>query len=105
MSVVPSAASAATPTVAAAAHDHPAPDAKIGIAAPSVASTALRHSRALNVGTFHAPTERIVESARLIKDAAEIAALREGGRRLARVAEQVPAMIRKARSPCGMIWV
>jgi predicted metal-dependent phosphoesterase TrpH/glycosyltransferase involved in cell wall biosynthesis len=26
--------------------------------APSVASTALRHSRALNVGTFHAPTER-----------------------------------------------
>jgi glycosyltransferase involved in cell wall biosynthesis len=28
--------------------------------APSVASTALRHSRALNVGTFHAPTERIV---------------------------------------------
>jgi glycosyltransferase involved in cell wall biosynthesis len=25
---------------------------------PSVASTALRHSRALNVGTFHAPTER-----------------------------------------------
>jgi glycosyltransferase involved in cell wall biosynthesis len=28
--------------------------------APSVASTALRHSRSLNVGTFHAPTERIV---------------------------------------------
>jgi glycosyltransferase involved in cell wall biosynthesis len=28
--------------------------------APSVASTALRHSRALNVGTFHAPTERIL---------------------------------------------
>ena len=28
--------------------------------APSVASAALRHSRALNVGTFHAPTERIV---------------------------------------------
>jgi hypothetical protein len=28
--------------------------------APSVSSTALRHSRALNVGTFHAPTERIV---------------------------------------------
>ncbi len=28
--------------------------------APSVASTALRHSRALNVGTFHAPTERVV---------------------------------------------
>jgi glycosyltransferase involved in cell wall biosynthesis len=28
--------------------------------APSVASTALRYSRALNVGTFHAPTERVV---------------------------------------------
>jgi predicted metal-dependent phosphoesterase TrpH/glycosyltransferase involved in cell wall biosynthesis len=28
--------------------------------APSVSSTALRHSRALNVGTFHAPTERVV---------------------------------------------
>ena len=28
--------------------------------APSVASVALRHSRALNVGTFHAPTERLV---------------------------------------------
>ncbi len=27
---------------------------------PSVSSTALRHSRALNVGTFHAPTERLV---------------------------------------------
>jgi len=28
--------------------------------APSLASVALRHSRALNVGTFHAPTERLV---------------------------------------------
>jgi predicted metal-dependent phosphoesterase TrpH/glycosyltransferase involved in cell wall biosynthesis len=28
--------------------------------APSVASTALRHSRALNVGSFHGPTERVV---------------------------------------------
>jgi glycosyltransferase involved in cell wall biosynthesis len=28
--------------------------------APSVPSAALRHSRALNVGTFHAPTERIL---------------------------------------------
>ena len=30
--------------------------------APSVASAALRHSRALNVGTFHAPTERVVST-------------------------------------------
>lgn len=28
--------------------------------APSVSSVALRHSRALNVGTFHAPTERVL---------------------------------------------
>lgn len=30
--------------------------------APSVASTALRHSRALNVGTFHLPTERVLST-------------------------------------------
>jgi hypothetical protein len=30
--------------------------------APSVASVALRHSRALNVGTFHAPTERLLST-------------------------------------------
>ncbi|HEX6390413.1 MAG TPA: glycosyltransferase family 4 protein, partial [Solirubrobacteraceae bacterium] len=30
--------------------------------APSVASVALRHSRALNVGTFHAPIERVVST-------------------------------------------
>ncbi len=30
--------------------------------APSAASAALRHSRALNVGTFHAPTERLVST-------------------------------------------
>ncbi len=30
--------------------------------APSAASAALRHSRALNVGSFHAPTERVVST-------------------------------------------
>jgi len=30
--------------------------------APSTASVALRHSRALNVGTFHAPTERVIST-------------------------------------------
>ncbi|HYV15753.1 MAG TPA: CehA/McbA family metallohydrolase [Conexibacter sp.] len=30
--------------------------------APSASSAALRHSRALNVGTFHAPTERVVST-------------------------------------------
>ena len=44
------------------------------------------------------PTERIVESARVIKDADEIAALREGGRRLGRVAAAVPAMVREGRT-------
>jgi Xaa-Pro aminopeptidase len=43
-------------------------------------------------------TERVVESARIIKDAAEIAALREGGRRLARVAAGVPGMVREGRT-------
>src|SRR5215210_8828661 len=30
--------------------------------APSAASVALRHSRALNVGSFHAPTERVLST-------------------------------------------
>src|SRR5205823_8836564 len=30
--------------------------------APSVGSAALRHSRALNVGTFHLPAERVVST-------------------------------------------
>ena len=30
--------------------------------APSTSSAALRHSRALNVGTFHAPTERLLST-------------------------------------------
>ena len=30
--------------------------------APSASSAALRHSRALNVGSFHAPTERILST-------------------------------------------
>jgi Xaa-Pro aminopeptidase len=44
------------------------------------------------------PTERIVERARIIKDAAEIAALREAGRRLAAVAEQLPPLVRVGRT-------
>ena len=30
--------------------------------APSASSVALRHSRALNVGSFHAPTERVLST-------------------------------------------
>src|SRR6185436_19631477 len=44
------------------------------------------------------PTERIVEGARIIKDADEIAALREGGRRLAGVAAAVPGLVREGRT-------
>jgi Xaa-Pro aminopeptidase len=44
------------------------------------------------------PTERLVERARLIKDAAEIAALREGARRLEQVARAVPGYVREGRT-------
>jgi Xaa-Pro aminopeptidase len=44
------------------------------------------------------PTERIVEGARIIKDADEIAALREGGRRLAAVATGVADLVREGRT-------
>ena len=44
------------------------------------------------------PTERLVEGARIIKDATEIAALREAGRRLAGVADAVAAFVREGRT-------
>jgi Xaa-Pro aminopeptidase len=44
------------------------------------------------------PTERVVEGVRMIKDAAEIAALREGGRRLGELAEVVPRFVREGRT-------
>jgi Xaa-Pro aminopeptidase len=44
------------------------------------------------------PTERIVEMARAVKDAGEIAIFREAGRRLAAVAADVPALVRPGRS-------
>jgi len=43
-------------------------------------------------------TERLVERARIIKDPAEIAALREAGRRLAAVASGVDALVREGRT-------
>jgi Xaa-Pro aminopeptidase len=46
------------------------------------------------------PTERLVEQARIIKDQAEIAALREAGRRLARVAAGAVAFVREGRTEC-----
>jgi Xaa-Pro aminopeptidase len=44
------------------------------------------------------PTERAVESVRIIKDADEIGALREGGRRLAAVAAGIAALVREGRT-------
>jgi Xaa-Pro aminopeptidase len=44
------------------------------------------------------PTERIVETHRVIKDAVEVAALREGARRLSAVARQVRTLVREGRS-------
>jgi Xaa-Pro aminopeptidase len=43
-------------------------------------------------------TERLVERARVIKDAAELDALREGGRRLSKVAREVPGLVRVGRA-------
>jgi Xaa-Pro aminopeptidase len=43
-------------------------------------------------------TERIVERARLIKDGAEIETLREAGRRLGRLALEVPRFVREGRT-------
>jgi Xaa-Pro aminopeptidase len=40
----------------------------------------------------------MVERARIIKDAAEVATLREAGRRLARVAREVPALVEEGRT-------
>ncbi len=44
------------------------------------------------------PTERIVERARVVKDAVEIATLREAAARLARLAQQVPGIARAGRT-------
>jgi Xaa-Pro aminopeptidase len=43
------------------------------------------------------PTERLVERARIVKDAVEVATLREAGRRLGRIAVDVPALVRAGR--------
>jgi Xaa-Pro aminopeptidase len=43
-------------------------------------------------------TERLIERARAVKDAGEVATLREAGRRLASAALEVPALVRPGRS-------
>jgi Xaa-Pro aminopeptidase len=44
------------------------------------------------------PTERLVERVRMIKDEAEIATLRDAGRRLGAIARQVPGFVREGRT-------
>jgi Xaa-Pro aminopeptidase len=44
------------------------------------------------------PTERVIEGLRAVKDADEVAILREAGRRLGQVAEEVPALATAGRS-------
>jgi Xaa-Pro aminopeptidase len=44
------------------------------------------------------PTERLVERARIVKDAAEVAVLREAARRLAAVAASVPGLVAPGRT-------
>lgn len=44
------------------------------------------------------PTERLVERARLVKDRAEVATLREAGRRLGALALTVPELVREGRT-------
>jgi Xaa-Pro aminopeptidase len=43
-------------------------------------------------------TERLIERGRVIKDAGEIATLREAGRRIAAAASEVPALVREGRA-------
>ena len=44
------------------------------------------------------PTERLVERGRIIKDSVEIETLREAGRRLGRIARDVPALVQAGRT-------
>ena len=71
-------------------------------------STALAARTALPVGSGGipalVPTERLVERARIIKDAGEIDTLREAGRRLARIAEQAPGLVREGRTERAVSW-
>ena len=66
-------------------------------------SAALASRRPTGLGTAEScpvlvPTERIVERRRLVKDAGEIARLREAGRRLSAIARELPGLVRRGRS-------
>jgi Xaa-Pro aminopeptidase len=48
------------------------------------------------------PTERLIEAGRVIKDAAEIARLREAARRLSAVGRELPGFVREGRPERGV---
>ena len=78
---------------------------KVGIEASSMTvgrfnrlTDALRKSDTAGRGGILAPTERVVERRRAVKDSTEIETLREAARRLSAMARQVPGMIREGRT-------
>lgn len=71
----------------------------VGIEATSMpVSRFNRIAKALGEAAVLMPTERLIERRRAVKDAAEIATLREGARRLSLVARQVRSFLRTGRS-------
>ncbi len=72
---------------------------RIGIEATSLTVSRFnRLSHALGDRAVLVPTERLVERRRAVKDACEVATLREAGRRLASVARQVRSFVRTGRT-------
>jgi Xaa-Pro aminopeptidase len=75
------------------------PVARFNVISAALAARApLPRDRTSDAPPALVPTERVVERARVIKDAAEIAALREGARRLGRLGREVPAFVREGRT-------
>jgi Xaa-Pro aminopeptidase len=72
---------------------------RIGVEGASMAVNRFNCLSAALVGRVTlVPTERTIEVRRAVKDAFEIATLREAARRLSRVARDVPALVREGRS-------
>jgi Xaa-Pro aminopeptidase len=71
---------------------------RIGFEAQTVTVTGLRRWQQHAPGVDWQPTEDLVEQQRVVKDAAEIERLREGGRRLAGVARGLDRMVAAGRT-------
>jgi Xaa-Pro aminopeptidase len=74
------------------------PVSRFTVISAALAAGAPLPSRASQSTPVLVATERLVERVRLIKDADELDALREGGRRLSRIAREVPALVREGRA-------